>query len=452
MKIIIVGAGVIGSNLAGSLTEEGHEVYLVEANESTANRIHEKLDVKVVTGSGADPDTLRQVGIDSADMVVAVTTSDETNLVVCSLSAAFGVPRRIARVRSNALGRMFSTLGYERFYIDEIINPERVAAETIVRTIETPGAREVADFAHGKILLRAFDVPESSPVCGMKVEALREEDFPWPFLIIAIIRNKEVVVPSGETTIHPEDRIYTLLPAQSLGEFLSFINPQTKQPQKVIIYGATKIGESVAATLCEHIKDVTLVEEDADLAQGVAGRLEGVRVINGSAAEADILKECGIEAADAFIAASSHDHSNLVSAVLAKRMGAGTTIITTKQPDYTSIVEALDIDVIINPRFLATDQIIRLVRGKGISAMTKLMECDTEAIELMPEAGSTVTKTPINKIKFPKNSIVGAVCSGTEVFLANGDTQIQEGERVIVFCPASAVKKLQALFTNPKNV
>ncbi len=448
MKIIIVGAGVIGANLAGSLSEEGHEVYLVETNETTSQRVHEKLDVKVVTGSGSDPDTLRQAGIESADMVIAVTTSDETNLVVCSLAAAFGAPRRIARVRNNALGRMFNTLGYERFYIDEIINPERVAAETIVRTIETPGAREVADFAHGKILLRAFDVPESSPVCGLKVEALREEDFPWPFLIIAIIRNKEVVVPSGETTIHPEDRIYTLLPAQSLGEFLTFINPQTKPPQKVIIYGATQIGESVAASLSQHIKDVILVEDDGALAQAVAGRLNGIRVINGSAAETDILKECGIEVADAFIATSRNDHSNLVSAVLAKRMGAGTTVITTKQPDYASIVEALDIDVIINPRFLAADQIIRLVRGKGISALTKLMECDTEAIELVPESDSSVTKAPIKKIKFPKDSIIGAVSSGNEVFLASGDTEIKAGERVIVFCPAEAVKKLQALFTN----
>ena len=438
---------MIGSNLAGSLTEEGHEVYLIESSEETARRINEKLDVKVVSGSGTDPKILANAQTASADMVIAVTTSDEINLLVCSLAAAMGSKRQIARVRNAALSHVFSQYGYDHFHLDEIINPEKVAAETIVRTIETPGAREVADFAHGRILLRSFDVPITSPVCGMKVESLREEDFPWPFLIIAVIRNKEVLIPKGDTTIHPEDRIYTLLPSQSLGEFLSFINPETRHPTKVIVYGASQIGESVAESLFEHIKDIVLVEDDGEKANAVAGRLNGIRVISGSAAEADILKECGVEAADAFIATSDNDHSNLVSAVLAKKMGAKTTIISTKQPDYAVIVDALDIDVIINPRFLAADQIIRLVRGKGISAMTKLMECDTEAIELVAAAGSDVTKAPIKKIGFPKNSIIGAVCSGTDVFLASGDTEIKEGERVIVFCQASAVKKLQALFS-----
>lgn len=447
MKIIIVGAGTIGINLAKSLTEEKHEVYLIERHGETARRVDEKLDVKVVAGNGADPNTLKKVFVSEADLVIAVTLSDETNLVVCALAASLGAKRRIARVRNTALSKILGEMGREKFSINEIINPELVAARDIVKTIKTPGAREVADFAEGRMLLRSFEIPATSPLCGLKTEELKDEDFPWPFLIIAIIRKDSVIIPKGNTSVEAADCIYVLLPAPSLGEFLSFVNPEIRKPKKVVIYGASDTGERVARTLSDYVRDIILVEEDPQKAKDAAGRLESTRIIQGSAAETDILTECGIEAVDVFIAASNNDHSNLVSAVLAKKMGAKTTIITTQHPDYMSIVDALDIDVIINPRFLAVDQILRLVRGKVISSVTKLLECETEALELIPEAGSPVTKALIKDIRFPKNSIVGAVCREEEVLLADGNTQIKEGDRVIVFCQETAVKKLQGLFT-----
>lgn len=450
MQIIIAGAGIIGANLAKSLAEEKHDVYLIESNEETARKVDEKLDVKVVVGNGANPDILKKVFVSEADLVIAVTASDETNLVVCSLAASFGAKRRIARVRNTSLSKVLEQFGNKRFSIDEIINPEEVAAQDIIKTIKTPGTREVADFANGRMLLRSFEIPETSPLCGLKTEELKDEDFPWPFLIIAIIRSGAVLIPKGYTSIEASDRIYVLLPAPSLGEFLSFVNPEIRKPKKIVIYGASDTGERVALGLSDYVRDIILLEEDSQKAKEIAGRLATTRIINGSAAETDILTECGIEAADVFIATSKNDHSNLVSAVLAKKMGAKTTIITTQQPDYMSIVDVLGIDVSVNPRFLAVDQILRLVRGKAISSVTKLLECDTEALEFVPEAGSPVTKAPIKKIRFPKNSIIGAVCREDEVLLADGNTQIREGEKVIVFCQEAAVKKLQSLFIRKK--
>ncbi len=353
MRIVIVGAGVIGSNLAKSLSEENHEVYLVESDTEAAQKADEKLDAKVIIGDGADPEVLKKAGVANADMVIAVTTSDEINLLVCSLATAYGAKQRIARVRSVSLNNAITEFSCQAFHVDEIINPEQVAAHAIVRTVEAPGAREVADFADGKILLRAFDIPASSHLCGLKIGEVRDEDFPWPFLIIAILRNRSVLIPKGDAFIEAGDRIYVLLPAASLGEFLSFVDPNIRRPKKIVIYGATNTGESVAKALSADIRDISLLEENAQIAEDVAGRLESARVIKGSASETDILRECGIEAADAFIATSNNDHSNLVSAVLAKKMGAKTTIITTRQPDYMAIVDALDIDVVINPRILA---------------------------------------------------------------------------------------------------
>ncbi len=450
MKIIIVGAGVIGSNLAKSLSEEIHEVYLIESNEAIAQRLDEKIDAKVIVGNGSDPDALKRAQVQQADLVVAVTTSDETNLVVCSLAAAYGAKKRIARVRDHSLTKALEELGLNHFNIDETINPELIAANAIIKSIEAPGAREVADFAGEKILLRAFDVLGGSSLSNLRIEELRDEHFPWPFLIIAILREGAVIIPQGETTVRQNDRIYVLLPSASLGEFLSFLDPHIRPPEKIIIYGATETGERVAQVLSDHVRDVVLIEEDEEKAQQIAGRLKKAKVINGPGYEADILKECGIEAADAFVATSDGDHSNLISAVLAKKMGAKTTVITTHHPDYLTIVGTLDINTIINPRILAAYQILRLVRGRGISSVTKLVECNAEALELIPEEGALVTRGPIKDINFPKGSLVGAVSRDGEVHLANGDTRIQPGERVIVFCQEQAAQKLQKLFTRRK--
>ncbi len=448
MRIVIVGAGIIGANLAKELSEEKHEVYVIENREEVARRADEKLDVKVIAGDGADPAILRQAGVEGADLVIAVTTSDETNLIVCSLAAAFAAKKKIARVRRATLNEILEQIGHKHFYIDEIINPELEAARAIIRAIESPRSRDVANFAEGKILLRSFLIEKDSPLCGAKVEDLHNKDFPWPFLIVALTRGEETIIPKGDMIIQEQDRVYVLLPSQSLGEFLSVFNAESRKPQKVVVYGATNIGERVAVGLCERVSDVTLLEENREKAEEVAGRLDGVRVINGSAAEEDILKESGIEAVDCFIAVSASDHSNLISAVLAKKMGAKTTLITTQQPDYMSIIEALNIDSVINPRFLAVDQILRIVRGTEVASVTTLVECNAEAMELIPEEGAPITKAPLRNLKVPKGAIIGAVLKGDAPVLADGGTQIHAGEKVIVFAQEESVSRIQKMFSH----
>ncbi|MFA9614885.1 MAG: NAD-binding protein, partial [Deltaproteobacteria bacterium] len=209
-------------------------------------------------------------------------------------------------------------------------------------------------------------------------------------------------------------------------------------------------GTSLARSLSEKIPDVVLLEENRARAEKVAGELNDVRVINGLASEADILRECGVEAADAYIAVSASDHHNLISAVLAKQMGAKTTVITTHTPDYTPIVAGLGIDAFINPRLLATDQIMRLVRGERISHVASLPEVKAEVLELVAEPDSPITRKPLKDFKFPKNSIIGAICREEEVVLASGDSHVRAGEPVVVFCHEDAVPQIEKLFTKRK--
>lgn len=346
-----------------------------------------------------------------------------------------------------SLSATLTKFGATQFKIDEMINPELVAARSIVKTIQSPGSSEVADFASGQLLLRGCDVPAESPLCHQRLEELRDEDFPWPFLIVAIFRDKQLIIPKGSDTIEPNDHIYVMLPAQSHGEFLSFINPSIKMPKKVIIYGASITGIFVAQALRNKVRDIILVEENSEQASNVAGDLEDVRVINGSATETDILAECGAEVADVFIGASDNDHANLISSVLAKNMGVKITIITTQQPDYLSIMDSLDVDAVINPQHLAVEQILHLVRGRGVSSVIKFFDCEAEAVEFVVQKNALITREKLKDINFPKDSIVGAVIRGNDVFLAKGDTHIQSGDRAIVFCRDSVVKKAQTLFT-----
>ena len=450
MKLVICGAGVIGSNLGRYLSQEGHDVNIIEQSDTIALKASEKLDVKVLVGSASHPSTLELAGVAEADMVIAVTDSDLSNLAICSLAAAYGTKKMIARVRDMGLIDVIHRFGSAHFHVDEIINPDEVAAQAIAKVIAAPGSREVADFADDKVLLRSFDIPANSPLIGIKLEILKEQDFPWPFLLVAINREGAVIIPGGEDMALAGDRIYVLLPKPSLPEFLTFVHPSVRMPKKVIIYGATNTGVSLATWIVDRVDDVIVLEEDRKKAEKVAGTLSTVRVICGQASEADILHECGIEAADIFIAVSGDDHSNLVSAVLAKKMGAASTIITTNQPEYVSIVRSLDIDAVINPRLLATDQILRLVRGGRISTVATLPECKAEVLELIPEPDSPVTRKPISRLRLPKDCIIGAVHRGSEVILADGSTHINAGEQVVVFCREEAVPALQRFFSRKK--
>ena len=448
MNIIIVGAGRIGRNLSKLLSAEDHQVYLIENNKEDIQRFADKLDVKMLYGSGSDPDVLKKANIERTDLVLAVTTSDETNLIICSLATMFGAKRCIARVRKTVLRDTLKEAGYEKFGISELINPELVAADTVAKIVQTPGASETAEFAEGKILLRGFDIKGSSPLNGIKVSDLGEDDFPWPFLIVSVVRKNNVVIVDGDTKLEERDHIYVLLPAFSLPEFLTFIDPEIKMPKKVVIYGATFTGRHVAMNLVDKVKNIVIIEEDKERAEKIALRLDEVTVLHGSGTDVDLLAESGIDVADVFVAASKDDHGNFISSVLAKNMGAKQTIIVTQQPDYMIVADSLNVDAIISPHVLAADHILKLVRGRNIRTIAQMMESETEAMELVVGEGAGIVKDCVKNLKFPKGAILGAVCKGRDVQLANGKTRVCPGDEIIIFCKQDSIKKVQQFCCN----
>lgn len=246
MKIVIVGAGAVGFNLARQLSKEGHDISVVEKDLDLVKRISEKLDVFVVSGSASSPTILEEVGIKNADMVLAVTNSDEINMVVCMLAHSYGVKTKIARIRSPEFSDDQPLLHQNGFHIDHIVNPEKITINSILNIIGTPGAVYVADFTEGDILLRGFSVPDDAPIVGKRLSELKEIESTDSFLIVAIQRNEEMVIPTGETKILPHDNIFVLVAKEALPYFLPMVNKRADEVEKVIIYGVNRASLELA--------------------------------------------------------------------------------------------------------------------------------------------------------------------------------------------------------------
>jgi len=451
MKIIIIGAGSIGTNIARQLEKENHEVYIVESDRDLALRVNEKIDAKVIIGNSTDPNVLRNAGIEKADIIVAVTHSDEVNLIVCSLADAMSGALKIARIRNTSLVKLIEQKGYDFFHIDEIITPEKISSEILANIIEDYGAKDAIDFADGKILLRAFNIQKTSPICCQEINAVKKKEKDLKFLIVAIKRKGNVFFPRGDTKIEENDRIYALFPSDQKIKFLNMINPDFYIPKKLIIFGASTITKMLIEKIRDFIEEIVVIEPDEKKAEKISEETESLLVINGIATDAEILNEAGIKTADFFIAASQDEHSNLVSAVLAKKLGAKSTAIISYQSDLKVIIDTMGIDILINPRILAAYYILRFVRGTKIRHIAKLANIGIEAIELIPEKNSPITKKEIKDIKFPKDSIAGAYVRNGKSFLVDGNVKINEGEPVIVFCSDKSSQSLIELFSVKKN-
>src|SRR5574341_526731 len=274
MKILIVGAGAVGFNLAKQLSKEGHDISVVEKDPNLVKLITEKLDVFVVSGSASSPITLEEAGIKNADMVLAVTNSDEINMVVCTLSHGYGVKTKIARIRNPEFTDEQPILHQNGFYIDHVINPEKITINSILDIIGTPGAIYVADFTAGDILLRGFNVPPDAPIAGKKLSELKEVESTDSFLIVAIQRNEKMVIPTGETKLMPHDNIFVLVAKGALPFFLPMVNRRADEVEKVIIYGVSCTSLELAKKLEDHKIGVTIIEPDKEKTQQAASVLD----------------------------------------------------------------------------------------------------------------------------------------------------------------------------------
>ncbi len=451
MKVLIVGAGAVGFNIAKQLSKEGHDISVVDKDPELVQRITEKLDVFVLSGDASLPSVLEAAGIIDAQMVLAVTTSDEVNIVVCILANQYNCKIKIARIRNSEFTCKDTLLKQSGFCIDHMINPEQIIVDSIIKILETPGATFAVDFPIGDVLLRGFHVPSDAPIAGKRFSELEGIEYTDSFLIVCIQRDDEMIIPNVNTEILPDDDIFVLVSRMGLPYFLPMINRRAGEVEKIIIYRASRTGFQLAKRLEESSIDVRLIEPKKDKAEIAAAELKNTIVLHGDATEIDLLKEADIGKTDFFIALSDDEETNLLTSLLAKKYGAKKSIVLTNEPGLVPIINQINVDVVVNPRLVTASAILQHVRRGQILSIAKLGDSDAEAIELMVEEGSEISKKQLEKIRFPKGSILGAIVRNGAMLLPKGIPAINPGESVIVFTLPDAISKVQALFSKKRK-
>ena len=446
MNILIVGAGIVGFNLAQELSHEGHDISIIDADPEKIKLISEKLDVLAVRGNGCLPSTLIQGRIRDAEMVIAVTDKDEINLMVCFLAHKFEVKERFARLRNMELTGESQVFKPEELFVDHAINPAEIIIDSILKIIKTPGAVNVAEFANGQIFFRGFDVPADAPLAGKTIEEIREVCELNAFLVVAIVREGKMIIPKYENRIQAGDKIYVLVDHDFLPLILPMLNRQVDEIQKIIIYGASQIAVHLARELNEFISDVSIIEPSLEKANEAADTLEDTVILHGSGTDPDLFNDINMKDADLFLALSNNDEMNILSALSAKKHGAKRAAVITNDPDYLPILDSIGIDVTINPRLITVSEILKHLRKGQVVNLYKLIEGEAEVLEIVISAESAAAGRLINQLHMPEHSIIGAVLRvDGEMVVPGGSTEILEGDTVIVVTLPDCIGKIEKI-------
>jgi len=448
MRVIVIGAGEVGYNIADILSKEGSDVIIIDKDEERLKTVSDNLDVQTIIGSGSSPQILEEAKLDQSEMVVAVTDSDETNMIACLLASVQSKGAlKIARIRNPDLNRNSTIFDKNHLNIDLCINPERESVNNVMNLIEYPGASEIIDFAGGRIKLAAFNVNSSCLVVGKKLQEIKEMCKEHDFLIASIIRKEEPIVPSGKATIEENDYIFVLTESENVSEILKFFGKDVTPVQRVFIIG----GGHTALLLSEILEKkgifVKIIEKKQGRCEILASKLNKSVILHGDGTSQDLLKEENIQDADYLIAVTNDEEANILSALLAKQLGAKKSISLINKVDYANLVPNIGIDGVMNPRHATIGKILHFIRkGKVISA-TPLLDEKAEAVEFIALETSDITNKPLKDMKFPKGTIIGAITRDDKVTIPSGDSVILPGDRVILVTLRSAIPKIEKILT-----
>jgi trk system potassium uptake protein TrkA len=441
MYAVVLGAGEVGFHLTRVLSQEGHDVTVIDVKGGALERIEDSLDVRTVSGDGVATELLDQVEVERADIFLAVTDADQVNLLAAAAAKRFGAQTTLARVGNKISGP--SQLVYRDILgIDLLLSSEMLAAIEITKHILTPGAVDVENFAHGKVQLRQLKIGEKSKVAG---RAIRDVELPDTTLIASLALDGEIVIPGGDDVLTPGAEAIVIGGTGALNGIEKLFGRQAKEAERIVIVGGGEVGFLTAQRLENYGLQLRLIERDVERSEWLAERLDHTVVLQGDGTDLNILKEARLGAVDFFIAASGDDENNLMCGLLAKDLGVGQTIVVVGRPDYTSLYERLGIDHTISPRLLVADHILRFIRRGNVVSTAAMFGNQAEVLEFVAGRDSGVVGRPLSKVKLPRGALVGAVVRGDEVVVPRGDDTIQEGDTVILFCLQQVRPKIEKL-------
>ncbi|MGP8330628.1 MAG: Trk system potassium transporter TrkA [Methanosarcinaceae archaeon] len=445
MNIIIIGAGDIGYNLAKMLSTEKHDISLIAKDNKNYSRAINALDANVIHGSGTSFKLLEQAGIRDANLVVAVTDSDEVNLLVAIIAKEYGVERTVARVKNNEFLRTDSPISREKLNIDLLIHPESVVALNTVSLLKQSAATDFIEFAKGQIIVMGIQLDRTQPFFNVPLHKLTQQYPDFIFRVIAIHRKEVTKIPGGNDVLLPNDRIFVMVAKENVQDIIRLTGKENTKIEDVMILGGGQIGYIIAREL-EKSYNVKIIESNTNKSYDLAERLGKSLVIQGDGLDLDLLAMEGIIDMDAFIAVTGDDETNIVSCLMAKHLKVPKIISLINKTEYWPIIPTIGIDSYISKQLHTVNGILKFIRRGSVVNVASIPGIAAEVIELIPNKGSKITKKPIRNIGFPKNAIVGAVMREKQVFIPDGDAQIEAGDKVVLFALPSDIHAAEKLF------
>lgn len=437
MKIVILGAGQVGRTAAYHLSrEEANEVTVVDTNEEVLRDLQGRLDIRTVAGNASWPTVLEAAGAPDADILVALTSSDEVNMMACEVAyTLYRTPTKIARIRAAEYTSNPKLFSAEALSVDVWISPEQLVTEYVERLIRYPGALQVLDFADGRVRLVGVRASKGGLLVGQRILTLREHMPDIDARIMAIYRDGRSIEPTGETVIEEGDEVFFLAAREQIRRVMNELRLESKPVKRVVIAGGGNIGFRLARTI-EKEHQVKLIERDTRRARRVSEQLEHAIVLNADAADEELLIEENIDDADVFAALTNSEEANILSAMLAKRLGANRVMALINKPSYAELMESGSIDVAISPQTITIGSLLAHVRRGDVVRVHSLRRGAAEALEAIAhgESGrSQIVGRKVEDIKLPEGARIGALVRGDEVIMAHHDSVVHEDDHVIVF-------------------
>ena len=450
MKVIICGAGQVGWQIASHLAGERNEVTIVDFNPELVRRATDTLDVRGIAGFASYPDVLEKAGAKDADMIIAATQSDEINMVTCQVAhSVFGVPRKIARLRAQSyLDAIYSDL-YRRDHlpIDVVISPEREVAEAALQRLAAPATFDTESFMKGRVQLLGLALDDDCPVLNTPLRQLNELFSTLRAIVVGVRREGRLFAPEPEDQLFVGDQIYVFSHSEDMNRTLDIFGKTTHKQERIVIIGGGHVGLGVARALetrTEKLR-VKVIEKNRAIAENAADHLQRTIVLNGDGLDMDILLEAGIDRADAILAVTDDDKTNLLVAVRAKAAGCQMAIALINDPSLVSLMGPLNIDAYINPRATTVSSILRHIRHGRVRAIYSIGDTEAEVIEAQVLSTSPLAGQIIRDISFPEGVLVGAVLKGDKVLKPHGDLRMEDGDVILLFALTKDVAEVERL-------
>lgn len=448
MKIVVAGAGEVGSHLAKMLSQERHDITIIDTDEERLNKASEGADLITIQGKPTSIETLIEAGVPEADLFIAVSPAQEqdVNIVSSLLAKKLGAKKVTARINNEEYQTNENKLLFTELGVDSLFYPEKIAANEIINLLKQTATSEFMDYSHGKLQMVSFRIEDGSPMLDKTVVDLCPINRNLLYRFVAISREGETIIPKKDTRFRENDLVFAITKKEGVSEVLSFSGRERMAVKKMMILGGGRIGEMVAAKLEKSMDEIKIIELKSERCEYLSENLNKTLVINGDGRNSDLLIDEDIRSCDAFVAVTSSSETNILSCVVAKKMGVAKVIAEVENFEYIKLAEGMGVDAVINKKLITAGRIFRFTLSNKVRSIKVLSGSDAEVLEFIVNQNSKITTGRISGLNFPEDALIGGYIRGNESFIADGDTTIRPYDQVVVFAHPAAVSKVDLFF------